>query len=334
MNLSLTFDILIGLSFTYLVLSLLASEIQELIATVLQWRSKHLRNSIVDLLENQTKESSNNSFDETNSLVTKFYQNYLIESLNQKSKGRTKLEGPTYIPSRVFAAVLLEILSSENRLDPSNLEEIEQAIEQLKNEKLKNNLLGLLRQSKLNSDETKQKVKQFQREIEIWFDDVMDRTSGVYKRNAKGVALITGLAITFTINADALYMIDHLSKDPVLRSTTSQVAEQVASSNPEAISCLKTASSEIERFNCLETVKTDVKLALGLNEVSLLPVGWDLSNPFKRQFSSFRSIIKAIFGWTISGIAISMGASFWFNLLNKIINVRNAGRMPNVSNKN
>jgi hypothetical protein len=34
-------DIAIGLAFIYLLLSLLASEIQELIATILQWRAKH-----------------------------------------------------------------------------------------------------------------------------------------------------------------------------------------------------------------------------------------------------------------------------------------------------
>jgi flagellar biosynthesis protein FliR len=41
MSLPLILDIAIGLIFIYLILSLLASEIQELIATLLQWRAKH-----------------------------------------------------------------------------------------------------------------------------------------------------------------------------------------------------------------------------------------------------------------------------------------------------
>jgi hypothetical protein len=40
MNLPVIIDIIIGLVFIYLSLSLLASEIQELIATVLLWRAK------------------------------------------------------------------------------------------------------------------------------------------------------------------------------------------------------------------------------------------------------------------------------------------------------
>ena len=50
MNLPLVLDIAIGLIFIYLILSLLASEIQELIATIFQWRAKHLKEAIENLL--------------------------------------------------------------------------------------------------------------------------------------------------------------------------------------------------------------------------------------------------------------------------------------------
>jgi hypothetical protein len=33
-------------------------------------------------------------------------------------------------------------------------------------------------------------------------------------------------------------------------------------------------------------------------------------------------------GWLVSGLAIAMGAPFWFDVLNKVINVRNAGPKP------
>ncbi|MEH1803369.1 MAG: hypothetical protein V7L13_30240 [Nostoc sp.] len=59
MNLPVVVDITLGLVFIYLILSLLASEIQELIATFLQWRAKHLKKSIELLLAggSQTKGS-------------------------------------------------------------------------------------------------------------------------------------------------------------------------------------------------------------------------------------------------------------------------------------
>lgn len=37
---------------------------------------------------------------------------------------------------------------------------------------------------------------------------------------------------------------------------------------------------------------------------------------------------KMLLGWMLSGIAIAMGAPFWFDLLSKIVNVRNTGSKP------
>ena len=38
-----------------------------------------------------------------------------------------------------------------------------------------------------------------------------------------------------------------------------------------------------------------------------------------------------LIGWLISGIAIAMGAPFWFDLLGKVMNVRNTGKPPKSS---
>jgi hypothetical protein len=59
MGISYLLDIVIGLFFIYLILSLLASELQELITTILQWRAIHVKESIEGLLsgnETQSKE--------------------------------------------------------------------------------------------------------------------------------------------------------------------------------------------------------------------------------------------------------------------------------------
>jgi hypothetical protein len=59
-----------------------------------------------------------------------------------------------------------------------------------------------------------------------------------------------------------------------------------------------------------------------------LPIGWNQRNrlqQFPPNTSLFISIPKRILGWLITGIAISMGSSFWFDLLSKVVRVRNAG---------
>lgn len=133
MNLPLFVDISLGLIFIFLTLSLLASELQELIATLLQWRAEHLKRSIELLL----------SGEKSNDLpgivyANRLYQHPLIATLNQEAKGplakllrtlsqvmgqiyrtltRTRnvfghaKSGPSYIPSQSFAAAMLADLN-------------------------------------------------------------------------------------------------------------------------------------------------------------------------------------------------------------------------------
>lgn len=142
MNLSAVLDIAIGVIFIYLILSLLASEIQELVATVLQWRAKHLKESIENLLVGDNKKDPPEML-AAKRLANQLYTNPLIENVNQEATGlivnllrkptwqlgkkyqlvteneetvfgRGKHTGPSYIPSETFATTLLETLKIPN----------------------------------------------------------------------------------------------------------------------------------------------------------------------------------------------------------------------------
>ncbi len=320
MNLSIVVNVAIGLILVYLVLSLVASEIQELITTLFEWRAKQLKEAIANILGENTPEGQ---------LTQKLYQNPLVDSLNQKSKDRKTSKGPSYIPSIAFAAALLEILRDISSKTPETIEEF---IDNINNSSLpvslKKNLLLFARRAQSKFQEKNQQIQELQKEIELWFDSSMERVSGVYKRNAKAVAFLIGFAIAIVVNADTVYIISSLSKEQTLTSTINQVATQVVTSNSESISCLQTAEDGVNKENCLKNISNDVNLAL--DNISPLPIGWDLSEPFQKQFSPFslKNIVEVTIGWLITAVAISMGAPFWFGLLTKLINVRNAGNKP------
>jgi|GEM_PF-2487564 len=61
-------------------------------------------------------------------------------------------------------------------------------------------------------------------------------------------------------------------------------------------------------------------------QTRLVPVLW--------PFSWHRSIWPKLLGLILTAIAVSMGAPFWFDMLNKIINIRSAGRAPDERPKN
>ncbi len=139
MNLPLVLDVIISLVFIYLVLSLLASELQELVATLLQWRAKHLKDSIANLISGNG--DPNQRFTETKvkDLVNDLYDNPLIKNVNQEARGFTarsfrmltrmfpgnqrgnyghdQSTGPSYIPSETFATAFIERLGMSGLVD-------------------------------------------------------------------------------------------------------------------------------------------------------------------------------------------------------------------------
>ena len=385
MNLPVVVDITLGLVFIYLILSLLASEIQELIATLLQWRAKHLKNSI-ELLLAGGSESENSDINNAKILVQKLYNDPLINTLNQqanekvekylregrKNIGKNKAlgekeSGPSYLPSETFAISLLDALKIPQLINyvkhPSDeyktnlymilasYKELKTGINQPNSESYKrikqvygdfdqkfidfvnndlpdyvpNNLmtsLGMIAQrSRIKIDDLTEEINQFKNEIETWFDRSMDRASGVYKRNAKATAILIGISVAILTNTDTFHLVKRLSRDSVIRSTIAQ-----------------SASQETDYITNSET-RRKIENLLGNASV---PIGWqninqqfellDTKDP-NRVYIRIWQGFKLICGWILSGLAIAMGAPFWFDILNKVINVRNAGPKPTAYTK-
>jgi hypothetical protein len=212
-----------------------------------------------------------------------------------------------------------EVIGNENSEIYKTYQEVAEGVEGIiakLPESLQKSLSALSRRAQIKSDKVEHELNQFQQEIETWFDRSMDRASGVYKRNAKGVALLMGLLVAIFANADTFHIINRLSKDSTLRDTITQSASRLS---PET--------------NDLESVKQKVNQAL--EDISL-PIGWNLSNLDQQAQESIGwpvkgwpfPLVRRILGWMLSGLAIAMGAPFWFELLGKVINVRNSGPKP------
>lgn len=625
MNLPLFLDIAIGLIFIYLILSLLASEVQELIATILQWRAKHLRESIENLLVGDNRKELS-EISKAKKLANQLYTNPLIENVNQEATGlivnllrkpiwqlgkkyrlitseneetlfgNGKHSGPSYIPSETFATTLLEVLKIpslthkfgevklcdfKNQLLTDiktylcglNIAEVEDALEEgiialrepgativtdfyefkqqiaqvcqdfeeqkstleisiqriqqrlseysltakgwklddeyknkfkqqmesfikdflndsereliiaemklslgeiakvfdketqehqtilaeIKNidaeayeqikdlidklpKSVKESIFALAHRAQSKVDTVDKDINQLRKEIELWFDRSMDRATGVYKRNAKGVAILIGLLIATVGNADTFYIVSKLSTDRDLRNAIAQNAEVVNASCSNPTPTLTSTSTQksssittpisatpINNLDCVraqtEAVLEEVSFPIGWSSNTLtdqlsLPdpliannkkarkwdfLGWNADTIVKKLYPQYQGnlrtpksntdwffwllihallpiilfslliysgikiiwkyqkltrstyiwfallfflttcliiftgakvILGVFMGWALSAIAISMGAPFWFDLLGKVINVRNTGPKPASSSDN
>ncbi|MGB3136887.1 MAG: hypothetical protein WBG38_00295 [Nodosilinea sp.] len=488
MNFPVVLDIALGLVFIFLVLSLLASETQEIIGTLLQWRAEHLKQSIEVLLAGNEREKEAAAQD----LADALYESPWIRSLNQEAKGgiarsfrrvshligrvyRTltgqrnvfgagNTSGPSYIPAEAFANSLLErmhlgslwqVLANEriygftrdrvlapvtnilsdlkastgnefllnaelqqleigirqiiddfrvgivslpesfdrvvDRLDefglvardilPDNhpltetflrrlgyikrglastptertalLSKLRPSVVQLLDifdgsspvydelsrvaqggdpdaqilidrlgqapitPALRNSLAAIARKVETTADAARDDVKQFGHELEKWFDRGMERATGVYKRNAKAVALLIGIATAVSINADSFHIATRLAVDPILRNSLTQAADQLV------VDSTGDFSQNIEQVQgAVNQALDDIPFPLGYNEVVVQ------QQQSAEQTWPIPFLPRRLLGWLVSGFAISMGSTFWFDVLKKVVNIRNTGAKP------
>jgi len=185
------------------------------------------------------------------------------------------------------------------------------------------NLSTLARRIQSQVDNQEVKLVEFQKGLADWFDQSMVRAGGTYKRNAKLYSFCLGLLVAILANVDSITMIDRLYKNQSLSDTATQLANQVIQNNPQAITNLNKANNAQERNKAIQPVKENINVVV--DQISNFPIGWNLP---KDMNISPLAWLSRLLGWFISAIAFSMGAPFWFEILSKFMNVRNAGQRP------
>lgn len=318
---STVLEIALGVTFIYLMLSLICSALQELIASLLKLRSAHLRAGIQILLGS--------------SAATALYSHPFIKTL----QGPGSL--PSYIPPRFFANALLDVVAPLVANEVLTVSYVRGQVEKLPEPHLKKILLILL--SECGDD-----IGKARESIEQWFSEAMDRVSGWYKRQTHTVIFVIAVIVTVLANADTLMIVNALAKDSALRTTVANHAEAFVRSIPPVGAEKNEPSSPAAPLQA----NPDQELVNRTNELASrvhamddmgLKLGWKLPTTAEPQTgthdvrqlpSGFGPWANKILGLVITACAVSLGAPFWFDMLNKIITVRAAGKTPAEAKKN
>lgn len=312
MSLGIVLDVMIGLAFTYLLLSILVSGLQEVIAGAMSLRGTKLRKGLIALLSNvDPKEGS--------ALFNQVFDHPLITNLS-----KNKL--PSYVPSRNFSMALVEALKNGTVTPGGLMGQIESTVGALPDGAAKKSLMAFLTQA--DGD-----LQLFQKRVETWFDDGMDRVSGVYKRHAQIVMLFLGLGIAILLNVDSIMLARTLWTDPTTRDAMVKAAEQKiggATQGGDIKMTMEQARCEFETLplpigwrDSSDTRKADClagKRGKGASIKMATALLWD------KITSS--DALWAVLGWLITAGAVSFGAPFWFAALQQLFKIRNAGPKP------
>ena len=232
----------------------------------------------------------------------------------QQALARSRL--PSYVPTRNFALALMDqVIAGKMNPAPSNAklpraasaspsDRLHLAAERIANEHLRR---AILQAVQVGGDDAS-RVRQH---LEQWYDGAMDRVSGWYKRRSQMLLFVLGLVGALAININSLTIAEELAKNATLRRAVATEAER-----PDN----KTANAQ-------ETVDAIDRLGL--------PIGWThgavdaLLHPLrlneKEKTDWWWTVLGALqiaLGYGLTAFAISLGSPFWFDVLNRLMVIR------------
>jgi hypothetical protein len=167
----------------------------------------------------------------------------------------------------------------------------------------------------------------------------MDRVSGWYQNKSQIITIIVASCITIFVNADTVQIARKLFLNPAVREKIAQEASAASRPNtgqdqpppgltPQEKADLGELTGWSAEFNTFHQMKAKKDGHPSVADDTF--PGLDLV----RDQGVFWSWLWAIapvhlLGWLLTAVAVSLGAPFWFDTLNKFMNIRAAGTSPN-----
>ncbi|NBB14022.1 hypothetical protein GVN21_01480 [Caulobacter sp. SLTY] len=331
----------IGLILFFLLASLIASAVREIIETKLKTRALDLERGIRELLDDPKGQGFAKAFFEHANIFSLFAGAYepakLVTrggALEMPLEGRASL--PTYIPAGQFATAIIDLVGrgvdATGKIDsaPITLTTLRARAAELPSRRLQQAVLSAI-------DHAGDDLGQVKKNLETWFNGTMDRVSGWYKRRTQYWLMVIGVLAAVLFNLDALTVADRLVNDHALRAAAVGYAEKISGDDkPLPAADLTQLRKDLGSMGYPVGWRYDVwRKADGQPVVTLW--NYDLQVPLPapqsclksagngceiQRYVGFGEILSMITGWLITAAAISFGAPFWFDVLNKIMVIR------------
>jgi hypothetical protein len=351
MGISVVLDVVIGLSFVYFLLALFCSWINEYIAVRVNRRGASLFDGLREMLQ-------------SGSVMARFVTHPLIESLdkvgNRTAPTRAQVDAapddklrksvfPSYVPASTVATVLLDLVAPPGTgTGTSRFAQVGAAVAALPDPKLKAALQTIV--NRADND-----LEAVRKGVEDWYTSTMDRVSGWYKKEAQKMLLIIGLTAALVLNVDTFQIARELWNNPAARNYAVEAAAQVVRSakpkddgSPSVDARMKAIEAEKDpgkREAMLKelvgklNIRDQLREVFGTVENGAIPFGWrKAALPWKMVengklkhvggWAAAWNLVVKLLGIFVTGCAVALGAPFWFELVNKLVDVRGSGKKP------
>ncbi|MCG2583067.1 hypothetical protein [Massilia sp. TS11] len=292
---STVLDVLLGLVTIYLTMSLAVTAANELCSQWLEMRPTHWKRAVSQLVDGASATAAKADPGHW------FFGQPLLRTM---SDNRARL--PSYLDKSMFSQILLMAIAPDYR----SLSGDELAA-RLRDKPLADSTRALLLSF---LDAAKGDIDAFRAHIEHWYEEVMARASGWYKRNLAMMSLVIAAVIVSIGNVDTLAISHALYGNASLRTAAVQLSGQLQNG---VIQAGATAGA-----NGQTVLKAADQASAQAGAV--FPLGWD-QTPMPADRLAW---LSKLLGLVLSALAISLGAPFWFDALSKMTNVRASGPKP------
>jgi hypothetical protein len=311
-------DTFLGLAFVYLLLALVCTTLMEWIAQMRNLRGTTLVNGTRQLLGDET-------------LTTQLFKHPLIQSLGKDDRW------PSYIPSGIFAKTLTDMMrpapgNEHARAAPEAPKALQASFRALKTpEEPKRTVAG---ERAHEAAPAEADVLPSEQSLAEWFDRAMERVSGTYKRRTRGIILLLSAIITVVLNANSLTLVSNLWQSPSLRAVLVEQARSRIAQGPPLQTVEYTDPTNPRPTAPIAQDSSKSRNGLTDDETALLGqlFGW---RSFWDGYDSARGslavagwVLATLVGWAITALAVSLGAPFWFDTLNRFMKLRATGDVP------
>jgi hypothetical protein len=328
-------DIAIGVVFVWFLLAITVTFINESITRLLAVRSKLLWKTLHQMLDGTESPQgllksalkvpfwpgrpANPAPPAAASVTEQLYATQTVQALETRTSEDQKTR-ISNLPSKLFSQALMELASLDAGEDPAT-----QITDLLASEDVPTALSEQLTAlwTSVNRDVTK-----FSEAVAGWFDAQMTRLSSIYKSQVRLILVPVGIAVAifgFALGArtDALRLVDDLQHDSNFRNIVVASASDAANTDLVKAGCPQSSDPQgADRAACefkgAQTLK-NIDIVITTDTPSAKASNWD-----RLTFLVPWSHPKAALGVLITGIAISFGATFWYDLLRRLVGIRGA----------
>jgi hypothetical protein len=273
----------IGMSLLFLGISLVITAIQEFATTLVGLRSRTLLSQLKSMMVQGE-----------NGLA--FYNSVIAHPVVTPAGAN-----PSYISSQQFSTAALQLMNLTAQLPAAAPPavaaaqavgtQLQQAVNNLDNASpFKKVATSLIRQGGTD-------LTDFETRLQNWFDQSMDRVSGIYKRWSQLISFILGGLLAFVFQVDAIRIASGL---------WSGCCGTIAAAGA------KTVANENDALQAL-------------SQFDLHPI-WQYWSHI--HWTPLGPVFSFFVGCAVTTIAVSLGAPFWFDALQSFVSLRGTGPQP------